>query len=81
MDLIREDRHDLIVLYNGNYDHWMHRGGPETPWALRALRENINTYCVLQHAIREHCPATTPLSPLPRTTAATVSTAFWGSTE
>ena len=54
MDLIRQDRHDLIVLYNGNYDHWMHRGGPETPWALRALRENINIYCALHDAIREH---------------------------
>lgn len=54
MALIREDRHDLIVLYNGNYDHWMHRGGPETPWALRALRDNINTYCALHDAIRQH---------------------------
>ena len=35
LELIREDRHHLVVLYNGNYDHWMHRGGPESPWALR----------------------------------------------
>lgn len=52
LELIGEDRHHLIVLYNGNYDHWMHRGGPETPWALRALKANINTYCAVHDAIR-----------------------------
>lgn len=25
MELIKEDQHDLIVLYNGNYDYYMHR--------------------------------------------------------
>lgn len=53
LELIQEDRHHLIVLYNGNYDHWMHRGGPESPWALRALKANISAYCALHDAIRE----------------------------
>ena len=53
LELIREDRHHLIVLYNGNYDHWMHRGGPESPWALRALKANISACCALHDAIRE----------------------------
>ena len=53
MEPIEEDRYHLIVLYNGNYDYRMHRGGPETPWALQALKANINTYCLLHDAIRE----------------------------
>ena len=32
----------------------MHRGGPETPWSLHALKANINTYCTLHDAIRQH---------------------------
>ena len=54
LELIQENRHHLIVLYNGNYDHWMHRGGPETPWSLHALKANISTYCALHDAIRQH---------------------------
>ncbi len=52
--LIREDRHDLIVLYNGNYDTMMHRHGPEGVETLRALRENIATYAELHKAIGTH---------------------------
>ena len=43
-ELIREDRHDLIVAYNGNYDGNMHRVGPEGEDALAALRDNIAAY-------------------------------------
>ena len=38
--LIRENRHHLIVAYNGNYDSTMHRCGPENEESLRALAEN-----------------------------------------
>lgn len=43
-ELIRQDRYDLIVLYNGDYDYYMHRHTPEGKRALRALRENIATF-------------------------------------
>ena len=36
--LLREDEHDLLLVYNGNYDAAMHRYAPESPEALRALR-------------------------------------------
>lgn len=39
-EIIRENRHDLVVVYNGNYDATMHRYGPESPEALDALRAN-----------------------------------------
>lgn len=53
MELIKEDRYDLIVLYNGNYDYYMHRCGPEGRMALRALRQNIDTYCRLREQMAE----------------------------
>lgn len=51
LELIAEGKHDFTVLYNGDYDHWMHRFGPEGKKPLRSLRENIETYCALRSAI------------------------------
>lgn len=39
-ELIRADRHDLIVAYNGNYDSAMHRFGPEGKESLETLAAN-----------------------------------------
>ena len=47
VELITKDEHDLIVLYNGNYDTVMHRTGPESEEALNELRYNIDTYSML----------------------------------
>ena len=49
--LIGADEYSCIVLYNGDYDHWMHRTGPEGRRALRALDENLATFCALHGAI------------------------------
>ena len=49
-----EDKHDLIVLYNGNYDTVMHRAGTESDKALRELEYNIDTYCMLIEQIKRH---------------------------
>ena len=43
-ELIRGDRHDLIVAYNGNYDTAMHGHGPEAKESLAALRQNAEAY-------------------------------------
>ena len=45
--LLREDEHDLIVVYNGNYDAAMHRFSPESAEALAALRANADTFSQL----------------------------------
>ena len=37
---ILEDKYDFIVCYNGNYDYWQHRFGPDTPEALAELKFN-----------------------------------------
>lgn len=52
MELINQDQHDVIVLYNGDYDYYMHRVTPEGKRALRALKENIATYTEICEAIR-----------------------------
>lgn len=54
LELIQEDKYDVIVLYNGDYDYWMHRVTPTGFMARRALRENISTYCTLRDAIAEN---------------------------
>ena len=51
-DLIREDKYDFIVVYNGNYDYRMHRNGPESPEALGELRANVQTYAMFDALIR-----------------------------
>ncbi len=52
LSLIDEDRHDLIVIYNGNYDGTMHREGTESPEALAALEQNIAFYTQLVKKIK-----------------------------
>ncbi len=50
VELIIEDRHDVIVIYNGNYDAQMHKWGPESTEALSNLRINSHifaTFCDL----------------------------------
>lgn len=44
LELIREDRHDMIVLYNGNYDYCIHRFGPEGLPSIHALKKNIAAF-------------------------------------
>jgi len=47
LELIENDVHDLIVIYNGNYDSTMHKFGPEAEESLEALKANIEFYRVL----------------------------------
>ncbi len=54
LELIADDKYDCIVLYNGDYDYHMHRHTPEGNRALRALRENIDTFMAIHAAIRMH---------------------------
>ncbi len=51
LELIDEDRFDLIVIYNGNYDSTMHKHGPEAPESLAALEMNIDFYSELVEKI------------------------------
>lgn len=54
IELIKEDKYDLICVYNGNYDGRMHRVGPEGEEAIDALKHNINAYETFAKAIKEN---------------------------
>lgn len=51
--LIKEDKYDVIILYNKNYDYWMHRSSPEGFVALSALKHNFKTYLELNDLLKK----------------------------
>ena len=52
--LILEDKHDFIAVYNGEYDAVMHKNGPENPQTLAELRCNVMSYAMMDALITEH---------------------------
>ena len=53
-ELILKDEHDLIVVYNGNYDSVMHKHGPEGLAALCELRTNSEAFAMFSALIETH---------------------------
>ena len=53
-ELIVADKYDFIAVYNGNYDDYMHKYGPESVEALSELRSNARTFGIFDSMIREH---------------------------
>ena len=51
-ELIKKDEYDLIVLYNTDYDYWMHRCSPTGPFAQNALKKNVAEYVALKNLIQ-----------------------------
>jgi len=54
LELIDEDKFDLIVIYNGNYDSLMHKHGPESIEALGELRANSEMFAMFSAMIETH---------------------------
>ena len=54
LELIEEDRHDFILLYNADYDSTMHRYAPEGQESLDALKKNIRVFDSIAKAIKQH---------------------------
>ena len=52
LELISEDKYDLITIYNGNYDSIMHKFGPESAEALSQLDANVKFYDILVNKIK-----------------------------
>ena len=52
MELIDEDKYDLLCVYNGNYDSTMHKNGPEAEVSLEALRDNVRSFDRFAEAIK-----------------------------
>lgn len=53
LDVLRRNEHDLVVVYNGNYDAQMHRTGPESREALAQLRHNTVNFEILSRHARQ----------------------------
>lgn len=53
LELIEEDKYDLLVIYNGNYDGTMHKHGPEAAESMAALDHNVAYYDVLVEKIKK----------------------------
>lgn len=54
MQVLLEDKHDFILIYNGNYDSVMHKMGPESPEALAELRLNCHIFSVISDIIKNN---------------------------
>ena len=54
LELIREDRHDFILLYNADYDSTMHRFAPEAAESLEVLKKNIHVFDAIARTIKTH---------------------------
>lgn len=54
MEIILQDEHDFIVIYNGNYDSVMHKCGPESAKALAELRVNNQIFGIISNLIKSH---------------------------
>ncbi len=53
-ELILQDEHDFIAVYNGNYDAQMHKNAPEGAFALAELRCNSEAYMMFDELIRRN---------------------------
>lgn len=53
-EVILQDKHDFIVIYNGNYDSVMHKKGPESMEALSELRLNCHMFSCISKLIKNN---------------------------
>jgi len=53
-ELVMEDKHDFIAVYNGNFDTVMHKVGPEDSAALAELRANSYAFGELAALVKRH---------------------------
>ena len=54
MEIILKDKHDFIVIYNGNYDSVMHKKGPESIESLGELAVNCHMFNCISELIKTH---------------------------
>lgn len=54
LEILKEDKYDFVVIYNGNYDEAMHRHAPEGKESLKELKNNIEAYLKFANFIEEN---------------------------
>lgn len=53
IELIKEDKYDFLVIYNGNYDSMMHVTYPESEYAMHWLRHHADAFARIYSAVSE----------------------------
>lgn len=54
LELIKENKYDVIEVYNQEYDDAIHRSHPQSRRALKAIDNYVSSYTKLVDATREH---------------------------
>lgn len=54
MKVIMEDKYDVVIVYNGNYDFRTHREGPASAESLAELKFNSYMFGVFSYMLRTH---------------------------
>jgi transcriptional regulator with XRE-family HTH domain len=54
VEFILRDEHDIVVIYNGNYDSVMHKNGPDSAKTLAELRVNDHMFGIISNLISTH---------------------------
>ncbi len=54
LEIIPEDKYDLVVFYNGTYDGTMHKYAPESEQAIKVLEQNCKDFATVVDAVRTH---------------------------
>ncbi len=54
LEVIKEDKYDLVVVYNHTYDSTMHRHAPESEIALKTLEQNAKDFAEIINTVREY---------------------------
>ncbi|MBO5218396.1 MAG: alkaline phosphatase family protein [Clostridia bacterium] len=53
IELIKEDKYDLLVIYNGMYDSVMHATFPESEQAMDRLKHHVGAFTRIHEAVKE----------------------------
>lgn len=54
LELIEQDQHDFLVVYDGDYDSTMHKTGTESEAAIKALQFQVDGFDTLVKGIQKH---------------------------
>jgi len=57
LELVKEDKYDVICVYNQEYDDLIHATTPESPYALNAMKNHIHAFDTLVTAVKENWKA------------------------
>lgn len=54
LQLMKEDKYDVICVYNQEYDDMIHRTTPESEYAINAIKNHVNAFDSLTNAVKTY---------------------------